>query len=289
MSQRWINSLPGCLFSKMAAVKVDNFVKPDERELQFDIFGIDPAILNSVRRVIMSEVATVAIERVLVANNTSVIPDEVLAHRLGLIPIFVNPKRLKMLPEHAELDAKNHLKFHLKVDAGEKLSVLSDDIKWIPLENQEQEIGPVTLEKGIILVKLAPGQQLDMDLIATKGIGQEHAKWNPASCAMYKHLLKISLKKNLKDEEVRKVQEFFSPGVIGIDSKGVAAVINPKLCNQSPEYLRGSEVTDLVQIERLAEQFNFCIETTGFYLPADLFVESLQVLRRKCTRLYETL
>lgn len=275
----------------MAAVipKVENFSKPDERELEFDMFGIDPAVLNSVRRVIMSEVATVAIERVLIANNTSPIPDEVLAHRLGLVPLFVNPKKLKMLSDHSDLDERNHLKFHLKVDAREKTTVLSNDIKWIPVGSQAEDLGPVLLEKDIILVKLAPGQQLDMELIATKGIGQEHAKWNPSSCAMYKHLLRITLKKNLKGDEARKVQEFFSPGVIGIDSRGVAVVLNPRLCNQSPEYLRGSEVADFVEIQRLPEQFNFRIETTGYYPPADLFVEALQVLRRKCTRLYESL
>ena len=270
-------------------LRVENFSSPEKNELEFDIYGADPSVLNSVRRVMMAEVATVAIERVLMANNTSVIPDEVLAHRLGLVPIFANPKKLKMLTENAELDEKNHLKFHVKVDAKEKTTVLSNDIKWVPVGNQEQDCGPVSVEKDIILVKLAPGQQLDMELIATKGIGQEHGKWNPSSCAMYKHHLRIALRSDLKGDHARKVQEFFSPGVIGVDSKGVAAVINTKLCNQSPEYLRGSEVADLVEIERLPEQFNFRIETTGYYAPADLFVESLQVLRRKCTRLYESL
>lgn len=33
-----------------------------------------------------------AIEKVFVANNTSVIQDEVLAHRLGLVPIKVDPR-----------------------------------------------------------------------------------------------------------------------------------------------------------------------------------------------------
>lgn len=38
------------------------------------------------------QLPTMAIEKVLIANNTSVIQDEVLAHRLGLIPISVDPR-----------------------------------------------------------------------------------------------------------------------------------------------------------------------------------------------------
>lgn len=33
-----------------------------------------------------------AIEKVLMANNTSIVQDEVLSHRLGLIPISVDPR-----------------------------------------------------------------------------------------------------------------------------------------------------------------------------------------------------
>ena len=56
------------------------------------MIGIDASIANSFRRILLSEVPTMAIEKVHVFNNTSVIQDEVLAHRLGLIPLKANPK-----------------------------------------------------------------------------------------------------------------------------------------------------------------------------------------------------
>lgn len=58
----------------------------------FDCTGIDAPIANAIRRIMIAEVPTMAIEKVFVTNNTSVIPDEVLVHRMGLIPIQVNPK-----------------------------------------------------------------------------------------------------------------------------------------------------------------------------------------------------
>lgn len=57
--------------------------------------GVDPSIANAIRRVMIAEVPTVAVENVFVFNNTSVMHDEVMAHRLGLIPILFDAERLE--------------------------------------------------------------------------------------------------------------------------------------------------------------------------------------------------
>ena len=59
--------------------------------MEFDIKGIDAPIANALRRIILAEVPTMAIEKVILTQNTSVLADEVLCHRLGLIPIIVDP------------------------------------------------------------------------------------------------------------------------------------------------------------------------------------------------------
>jgi len=59
--------------------------------MEFDLVGIDASIANAFRRLLLAEVPTMAIETVFVFNNTSVIQDEVLSHRLGLIPIKADP------------------------------------------------------------------------------------------------------------------------------------------------------------------------------------------------------
>lgn len=53
--------------------------------------GVDASIANAFRRILIAEVPTMAIETVYIFQNTSVIQDEVLAHRLGLIPIKADP------------------------------------------------------------------------------------------------------------------------------------------------------------------------------------------------------
>ena len=57
-----------------------------------DIVGAEPPLVNALRRILISEVPTMAIEKVTIIQNTSVIPDEVLAHRMGLIPIKADPR-----------------------------------------------------------------------------------------------------------------------------------------------------------------------------------------------------
>jgi hypothetical protein len=63
----------------------------------FDLIGVDAPIANALRRIMIAEVPTMAIEKVLLYQNTSVIQDEVLSHRLGLIPIQADPRMFKYL------------------------------------------------------------------------------------------------------------------------------------------------------------------------------------------------
>lgn len=71
-------------FQKLLKIQI---VKRDDLELEFDVIGITPALANAYRRLMLSEVPTMAIEKVYIYNNTSIIQDEILAHRLGLIPL----------------------------------------------------------------------------------------------------------------------------------------------------------------------------------------------------------
>ena len=71
-----------------------------EDKLVFDIKGIEPPLANALRRIMISEVPTMAIEKVRIWQNLSVIADEVLAHRMGLIPIKVDPAEFEFKDVH---------------------------------------------------------------------------------------------------------------------------------------------------------------------------------------------
>lgn len=58
---------------------------------EIEISGIDAPIANAIRRTLIDNVASMAIDKVVMYQNTSVINDEILCHRLGLVPVLANP------------------------------------------------------------------------------------------------------------------------------------------------------------------------------------------------------
>ncbi len=62
-------------------------IERKEREIKFSVEGINPAFANALRRIMMTEIPTMAIEWVDFKKNDSVLPDEILANRLGQIPL----------------------------------------------------------------------------------------------------------------------------------------------------------------------------------------------------------
>lgn len=69
---------------KFVIVKIDGF------EMEFDFIGVHTAIANALRRIMLSEVATMAIEKVYIYTNTSIIQDEVLSHRVSNLELQVS-------------------------------------------------------------------------------------------------------------------------------------------------------------------------------------------------------
>lgn len=68
-------------------------------ELIFEMKNIDVSFANALRRIMISEVSTMAIEHIYMWNNSSIIPDEVLSHRLGLIPLSMDPRYFTAMDE----------------------------------------------------------------------------------------------------------------------------------------------------------------------------------------------
>lgn len=132
--------------------------------IKFLVTGCSTALLNSLRRIMISEVETWAIEYVRVVTNTTVIPDEMIAHRLGLIPLI--------LQEEPETDIAE---FSFAETAGE------EPVEWCSelLVSEDDYLLPAF--DGIPIVKAAKGQKLEFTAIAKKGIGSTHAKWSPVS------------------------------------------------------------------------------------------------------------
>ncbi|CAG8447984.1 11825_t:CDS:2 [Ambispora gerdemannii] len=255
------------------------------------------------------EVPTMAIETVYVHNNTSIIVDEVLAHRLGLIPIKVDPENFDFRsknPDDPPTD-RDTIVFVLNIECKENptansnerdpnkrfinSNVHSSDLKWAPQGDQgvRYENNPIKpVHDDILLAKLRPGQAH-----CAKGIGKEHAKWSPVATASYRLLPEIILKKEIKGDLAYKFVSCFPEGVAEVIEKEngekVAKVVNPRKDTVSREVLRHKEFQDIVQLTRVRDHFIFNIESTGILPPEILFQRSIGILIQKCAIVKEAL
>ena len=89
-------------FSNQFSMKV--LERPSEHELVFEMIGVDASFANALRRILIAEIPTMAIEHVYMWDNTSIVHDEVLAHRMGLIPINVDARLMDPFPPEPPRD-----------------------------------------------------------------------------------------------------------------------------------------------------------------------------------------
>ncbi|XP_074024928.1 DNA-directed RNA polymerases I and III subunit RPAC1 isoform X2 [Numenius arquata] len=242
-------------------------IREEEGALEFDMVGIDAAIANAFRRILLAEVPTMAVEKVFVYNNTSIVQDEILAHRLGLVPIRADPRLFEY-----------------------RNQVYSKHMTWVPLGNQtdlfpDADFRPV--HDDILIALLRPGQEIDVLMHCVKGIGKDHAKFSPVATASYRLLPDITLLQPVEDEAAELLQKCFSPGVIEIQNikgKKVARVANARLDTFSREVFRHEGLKNLVRLARVRNHYIFSVESTGILPPDVLVSEAIKILMGKCQR-----
>jgi DNA-directed RNA polymerase subunit D len=136
-------------------------VKKGNRTIKFTIKGINPAFVNGIRRTIQTSVKNFAVEDVNIYENTSVLFNEMLAHRLGMLPIQVDTKTYKKKD-----------KVTLMVEKDGPCTVYSKDIKST---DPKIEI----IDKKIPIVKLGKNQRVKIEMEAIVDSAKKHSKWLP--------------------------------------------------------------------------------------------------------------
>lgn len=274
------------------------------RTANFDLINIDTSIANAFRRIMISEVPSVAAETVYVFNNTSVIQDEVLAHRIGLIPLNVDPDALvwvdPTVDEKERFNDSNTIVLSLDVSCTKNphapegctdpkilyrnSSVYARDLKFEPQGNQVElfKDSPVMpCDPDILLAKLRPGQEISLRAHCVLGIGSDHAKFSPVATASYRLMPVIDIKAPIVGEQAKRLQKCFPSGVIGINDQGEAYVADARKDTVSREVLRHEEFEGKVKLGRDRSHFIFNVESTGAMTPAEIFLKSIRVLKNK--------
>ncbi|KAG0464366.1 hypothetical protein HPP92_020004 [Vanilla planifolia] len=261
--------------------------------IEFDLVGIDASLANAFRRILIAEVPTMAIEKVFIVNNTSVMADEVLSHRLGLLPVDADPRLF------------------------DYLSVKSDQLQWLPngsellMESPNPPAKPKAFtsfstsqaslphfsgigmkHNDIIINKLGPGQCIELEAHAVKGVGKVHAKWSPVGTAWYRMLPEVILLKELKGKDAENLVNRCPVGVFDIEDCGIgvkkAVVSRPRDCTLCRECINAVGEEN-VALRRVRDHFIFTVESTSALPPEVLFSEAVKILEEKCERVISEL
>ncbi|KAI5314694.1 PREDICTED: DNA-directed RNA [Prunus dulcis] len=270
--------------------------------MKFELRDTDASVANALRRVMIAEVPTVAIDLVEIEINSSVLNDEFIAHRLGLIPLTSD--RAMSMRFSRDCDACDgdgqcefcSVEFHLraKCHSDQTLDVtskdlLSSDHTVVPVDFSDSAGMESSEQKGIIIVKLRRGQELRLRAIARKGIGKDHAKWSPAATVTFMYEPDIRINEELMDmltlDEKKAWVESSPTKVFDFDPKTEkVVVVDPEAYTYDDEVIKKAEAMGkpgLVDIIAKEDSFIFTVESTGAVKASQLLLNAIEILKQK--------
>lgn len=252
-------------------MKLDNVdLKPKKAVIKFKDTPV--YFLNSLRRIMISELPKLSVNDVVIYDNTSALFDEIISHRLGLVPI---PTDLSLLSFRDECVCKGKgcpnctVRYTLSKE-GEGM-VYSGDL-------QPAEKSWAIKEDKIPIVELFGDQRLILEVEAVLGRARDHAKWQGVTAPGYRFGVDISFDKK-HSEDVKKF--------VGKLPKDMATIKGDKIVLKNltdlpvfESYLERQKI-DYIDVVRDSKDITFTFETDGSFSAKDALLETAKMLQAK--------
>lgn len=245
--------------------------KSDSR-IRFVLEKSNPAFANALRRVMKNEVPTMAIEYVDFEENTSGMFDELVAHRLGLIPLtFGETYNLK---DECKCGGKgcSRCEVVLVLEKQGPCTVKSGDLK-----STDESVQPT--DKDIPIVELLEGQRLKFEATAQLGLGIDHIKWQAANVGyQYTPIVKVN-----SEKADPKIVDICPTQVFDKKDGRVKIVAEDKciLC------MRCVEISEGVTVSADDTSFIFDVESVSGLSAKEVLYKSLDTLEERAESLAE--
>ncbi|MFC4438364.1 MULTISPECIES: DNA-directed RNA polymerase subunit D [Natrialbaceae] len=237
------------------------FVEREDREARFLVRGVTPAFANGIRRAMVADVPTMAIDTVRFIENSSVMFDEQIALRFGLVPLTTPPEG-----EFVEDDTVT-----LSIDVEGPATAYSGD-----LVSNDDLVQPA--DENVPIIELKDGQRLEAEADAVIERGKNHAKHQGGVAVGYRHLQRVEVVDDLPEFEEQESQ--IVRGVIEEDGELVStSEFDHDLSKRYP----GKEV----RTEDVPNAFVFHVETDGSFTIEELVTRAADTIEARATELEE--
>lgn len=167
-------------------------IKNENTEFHLEIDNFHFTFLNSLRRIILSEIPTMAFEEIYFENNSSTMNEEMISHRIGMIPLccrniddFILSKECQCMNGCPQCES--NFSIHVENQEKEKIGVFSQDLQKITIDENISVLEYDDNQNGILILELNPKENIKLMAKARKGYGKTHAKWSSViSCTFEK-------------------------------------------------------------------------------------------------------
>lgn len=241
--------------------------KTDE-EMRVVVEGLNPQIANSLRRIMMNRVPILAIQTVDFVKNDSVLYDEIIAHRLGLLPLKFDAKAFN-LKEDCDCEGKgcSECEIVFALDKKGPCMVYAKDLK-----SADKDVADVVYPDTPI-VELAEGQSLKLQATASLDIGKNHAK-HQASRVYFRFFPRAKVNKNISnlDEVVNSCPK----NALSINGNKANVTVDCDLCK---ECVKTAKPEGSLEIVGDRNKFIFIIESISGLKPEEIFLKGIDILK----------
>jgi len=253
-------------------------LEKNDAAMRLLIQEVSVAFMNAIRRIILSEVPCMAIDEVVIIENSSMLHDEILAHRLGLVPLKTDLDSYN-LPEECPCKSEFgcnlcRVALTLDLEAGQNTTTVYSGA----LRSENPNITPVS--EKVPIVKMAPNQRIRLEAYARLGKGKNHAKWQPVSACAYKYLPQIKIN-GKKCDACGKCVEVCPKGVLRRGEKKIEIpnVLECTLCQDCVDAC--PQNPPAIEVLKDESSFVFNVESTGALPVERIILEALDILDKK--------
>ena len=244
--------------------------------IKFRLSDSSPAFANAIRRLLF-EIPTMAIDEIIVIENSTPLYDEVLAHRLGLIPL-TTPEGIYNLQEECVCSGHgcSQCETSLTLEKeGEELGAI-ETLYSRELQSEDPDVKPVL--DNIPILRFTQGQKVIIQAIARLGKAVKHAKFQCAlSSYKYEPVIKIDEKKS---ELCESLVDVCPPKILKFENNSLK-VTDSKKCTLCMQCVELSPEPGAVEVTTTGKDFLFTLTSFGQIPPEKLLLQSLELLKGK--------